>query len=93
MSFRSFLTLFDRSNPFSARVSSRSIPRKIFSFVILVAGPRLGQTTSGRCCVYQRTDDRFTPISGPYLKLIDWPKSANSGREQMQQNAGTQAPM
>jgi hypothetical protein len=42
---------------------------------------------------HRSADDRFTPISGPYLKLIDWPKSANSGREQMQQNAGTQAPM
>jgi hypothetical protein len=33
------------------------------------------------------TDDRFTPISGLYLKLIDWPKGARSGCEHMQQHA------
>jgi hypothetical protein len=33
------------------------------------------------------TDDRFT-ISGPYLKLIDWPKGANSRPEQAQQQMG-----
>jgi hypothetical protein len=30
---------------------------------------------------------RFTPISGPYLKLIDWPRGAISCREQTQQIA------
>ena len=38
---------------------------------------------------HRSTDDRFTPISGPYLKLIDWPKGANSCREQMQQSSLT----
>jgi hypothetical protein len=28
---------------------------------------------------HRSTDDRFTAISGPYLKLIDWPKGARSG--------------
>jgi len=28
---------------------------------------------------------RLTPLSGPYLKLIDWPKGAKTRREQSQQ--------
>jgi len=30
---------------------------------------------------------RFIPKSGRYLKLIDWPKGANSRLEQVQQKA------
>jgi hypothetical protein len=29
---------------------------------------------------------RFTPNSGPYLKLMEWPRSAISGPEQVQQS-------
>jgi hypothetical protein len=36
---------------------------------------------------HRRTDDRTTPISRPYFKLIDWPKGANSRPEQVQQRA------
>jgi hypothetical protein len=32
------------------------------------------------------TDDRFTPISGPYLKLIDWPKGARNELHAPRQN-------
>jgi hypothetical protein len=30
---------------------------------------------------------RYAPISGPYLKLIDWPKGAKSGCEQSQRHS------
>jgi hypothetical protein len=36
---------------------------------------------------------RFTPISGPYLNLMDWPKGATSGREQLQQFLQANSPM
>jgi hypothetical protein len=37
---------------------------------------------------HRSTDDRFTAISGPYLKLIDWPKGANSRPSAAQQIMG-----
>ena len=33
---------------------------------------------------------RFIPISGPYLKLIDWPKGANS-RQIYRKGAGSKS--
>ena len=35
---------------------------------------------------------RYAPISGPYLKLIDWPERAISGCEQMQQTTFSSLP-